>query len=221
MAARIQDVVKANMVVVGIRLLESPDELERFRRTIGTDVQIAGAGLVANIPAGTTEPGHMLALNRDRITLDLSPSRSTINRDYPLRQDLSRLAEVAWSALGNSAEVKLRPQVFGFNMEAIFDQDSNTPAFQYLSSRLFDVGSLGGDEWQFVGGSGRLIFEDKGRIWTFNLEPRFNDAGETRVFMGVNLHFGAHPLPDEQEIRGYLEDLWDNGHEFVNRLDDK
>ena len=59
MAVTIQDVVKAYLVMVGVRLLSKPEE---GLQTIGWyDVQIAGAGLIADIPAGITEPGHTFA----------------------------------------------------------------------------------------------------------------------------------------------------------------
>ncbi len=219
MAVTIQDVVKANLVMVGVRLLSKPEDFEGFKRSVGTDVQIAGAGLIADIPAGITEPGHTFALNRDRITLELSRSRSTISRDYPLRDDLRRLAEVAWQAIDNSSLAGAQPQAFGFNIEMIFDQDSQAPAFGYLSSRLFNVEPLGNEGWQFVGGAGRLIFDDSGRHWTISLEPRFNDKTESRVFLSANLHVGEQPLPDEVGIRTSLEKVWDNIHEFVQRLD--
>ena len=221
MAVEIQDVVKANLVLVGLRLLNSPEQIERFGKAIRSDVQIAGAGLVANIASGLTEPGLTLGLNRDRITLDLSQSRSTVNREYPSRGDLSRLAEVAWQAIDNT-DLTERPHLaFGFNIEMIFDQDSQPSAFGYLSAKLFDGQPLGNEGWNFVGGAGRLIFDDNGRSWTFNLEPRFNNPTESRVFLGGNLHFGRHPLPNETEIVGFLEEVWDKSHAFVERLDNK
>lgn len=219
MAVTVQDVVKANLVMVGVRLLGTPEDFEGFKRSVDTDVQIAGAGLIADVSAGMTEPGYTFALNRDRITLELSRSRSTISRDYPSREDLRRLAEVAWQAIYNSSLTGEQPQAFGFNLEMIFDQDSDVPAFGYLSSRLFNVESLGNEGWQFVGGAGRLIFDDGGQHWTISLEPRFNDNSETRVFLSANLHVGEQPLPDEVGIRESLEKVWDNIHEFVRRLD--
>ncbi len=219
MAVTIQDVVKANLVLVGVRLLGKPQEFEGFKQAVRTDVQIVGAGLIADIPAGITEPGHTFALNRDRITLELSRSRSTISRDYPSREDLRRLAEVAWQAIDNTPLAGAQPRAFGFNIEMIFDQGSETPAFEYLSSRLFNVKPLGNEGWQFVGGAGKLIFDDSGRHWTINLEPRFNDKTESRVFLSVNLHMGEQPLPDEVGIRTTLEEVWDNIHQFVQRLD--
>ena len=221
MAVTTPEVVKASLVLVGLRLLGTPKDLEGFKQAIGTDVQMIGAGLIANIPSGITEPGHTLALNRDRITLDLSQSRSTINRDYPLREDLHRLAKVAWQAIGNTSLARTQPRVIGFNIEMFFDQDSGIPAFEYLSKRLFDVGPLGNEGWQFVGGAGRLMFDDGGRQWTINLEPRFNDKTESRIFLSVNLHMGSQTLPDEVGIRAYLEELWDKVHDFVQRLDNR
>ena len=218
MAVKIQDVVRANLVLLGLRLINTPNELQAFKSAVSTDVQVAGASLVANIPTGVTEPGRVLTLNRDRITLDLSPSRAAINRDYPERRDLRRLAEVAWQAINTSSDASVQPQAFGFNIELIFDQDSGTNAFGYLSGRLFDVEHLGITGWQFVGGAGRLIFDDSGRRWTINLEPRFNDNNESRVFLGVNLHIGGQTLLDEAGIRLSLEEVWDNSRDFVRRL---
>ena len=50
MAVTIQDVVKAYLVMVGVRLLSKPEDFEGFKRSVGTDVQIAGAGLIADYP---------------------------------------------------------------------------------------------------------------------------------------------------------------------------
>ena len=220
MVATIQDVVKANVVLVGPLLLSTQEGFEDFRRAIGTDVQMTGVGLVTNIPTGITEPGRTLIISRDRIALELSRARSIISRDYPSREDLNRLAEVAGQAIGNTSFAE-QPRAVGFNIELIFDQDSETPAFGYLSRRLFDVGPLGSEGWQFIGGAGRLIFDDGGRRWTFNVEPRFSDETESRVFLSANLHKGGQLLPDEAGIRASLEEVWDEVHDFVHRLDNR
>ena len=224
MAIKVQDVVKANMVVVGLHLLSKPDELDVFKRPVSTDVQVAGTGIIANVSQGVTEQGRILTLDRDRITLELSPSRSTINRDYPVREDLPRLAEVAWQAIASSSMAGRQPRAFGFNIEMIFDQDSGTPAFEYLSRRLFGEQPLESQGWQFVGGAGSLIFDDGGRRWTLKLEPRFNDQTESRVFLGVNLHMAGQSLPDEVGFEASLEaslrEIWDKSLAVVQRLDE-
>ena len=221
MAITTTEVIKANLVLVGLRLLSGQEEFEAFRRAVGSDVQAAGTGLAMNIRTGLTEPMIGLALNRDRITIELSPDRSTINRDYPLREDLRRLAEVAGYAIDNTPEEEQQLQAFGFNMDMIFDQDSEELAFEYLSRRLFNAGPLGNEGWQLVGGAGKLIFDDGDRRWTISLEPRFNDATESRVLLTANLHRPEQRLPTEDEIRNSLEGLWDETHLFVQRLDER
>ena len=221
MAVTIEDIVKVNLVLVGLRLLSTPEDVEAFRRAIGTDVQLAGAGLATNIQSGITEPQFSLSLNKDRITLELSPSRSTISRDYPSRENLPRLAKIAGQAINNSSIADQQLLAFGVNIDLVFDQDPDIPAFAYLSRRLFDVEALGGEGWQFVGGAGKVIFGDGARRWTIALEPRFSDETESRVFLSANLHMAEQNLPTESEIEYSLNEIWDEVHEFVQRLDEK
>ena len=219
MAASVQDVVRANLVLVGCRLLGQSEELEGFRQAIKSDVQIVQAELIANIASGITEPGQTLAIKRDRITIELSPSRSTISREYPSRDDLPRLAEVASQAISYTSLHGSQPRAFGFNIDLVFEQDSGSTAFAYLSRQLFGAESLGNEDWKLAGAASRLIFNDNGRRWTINLEPRFNEERETRVFLSGNLHLAGQPLPNEGEIATYLEEAWDETHQFVSHLD--
>ena len=219
MAANIQDVVRANLVLVGCRLLGQPKEFEEFRQAVGTDVQVVQAELIANIASGITEPGQTLALKRDRITIELSQSRSIISREYPSCDDLPRLAEVSGQAISHTSLEGSQLRAFGFNIDMVVEQDSGATAFAYLSHRLFGAESLGNEDWQLVGAAGRLIFDDNGRRWTINLEPRFNEEHEKRVFLSGNLHLPDHPLPNEDEIVSYLEEAWDKTHQFVSHLD--
>ena len=221
MAVTPPEVIKANLVLVGLRLLGAPEQIESFKRAIGTDVQSSGVGMGVNMQTGVAEPGLALTLSRDRITLDLSASRSMIYRDYPSREDLPRLAEVVGHAIRSTLIVEQQLRAFGFNIELIFDQQSSDTAFEYLAKRLFDVGALGNEGWQFSGGAGRLVFSDGARRWTISLEPRFNDETESRVFLSVNLHRAEQVLPSEDETRDSLEATWDEVHKFVHRLDER
>ena len=221
MAVTTLEVVKTNLVLVGIRLLSAPEAIEAFRLAVGVDVQVAGAGLATNIQAGTTEPMLALTLNRDRIALELSPARSAISRDYPSREGLPRFAEVAGKAIDNTNLAGQQTQAYGFNIELVIDQDSGEPAFEYLSRRLFNADPLRNEGWQFVGGAGRLIFDDSGRRWTINLEPRFNSETESRVFLNTNLHINEQITPNEATIRASLEEVWDKMELFARRLHEK
>ena len=209
------------MVLIGLHLLNAPEQIEAFRLATGSDVQVAVAGLIANIQTGIPEPGLTLTLSRDRISLDVSPTRSAISRDYPSRDELGKLAEVAWKAIDNTSIEGQQLRAFGFNFDLIFHQCSSDSAIGYLSRRLFDVEPLGSAGWQFVGGAGRLIFDDSGRRWTIRLEPRFNADTESRVFLSTNVHMVNHELPTANEIRESLEEIWDEIHDFVKRLDER
>lgn len=219
MATTIQDVVSVNFVLVEFQLLRTPQDIEEFKNAVGVDVEVAGMGLFANIPTGRTEPGYALSLRRDRISLELSPPRSTIGMEYPTREGLARLANVAWQAIANTSIESDTPQAFGFNVEMVFNQDSGEPASRYLSDRLFSSQQLGSEGWELVGGSGKFIFNDGGIRWTFDVEPRFNDENESRVFLRVNLHKSENRLPDKEEIQSSLEKAWDEISGFVDRLD--
>ena len=216
MAAEIQDIIRANLVLAGLRLLNTPAELEAFKRAVKTDVQEVRHGPIV---LGTTEPVRVFALHRDRITLELSPSHSAINRDYPLREDLPRLAEVAWQAINNTSTEGQHLQAAGFNIDLVFEQDSEKTAFEYLSQRLFGVEPSTNEGWRFVGGAGRLIFDAGVRQWTISMEPRFNDANESRVFVNANLHIAAQVLPTEKEIEAPFKEIWRAIYDFVQWLD--
>ena len=216
---KVEDVVSVNIVMVGFPPFDMQEKFDAFRRAVGADLQIAGGGLIANPPPGVPEPSIQLTLNRDRITIDLAPSRSIINRDYPSREDLGRLSEVIGEFVSNSTYDGSNTQTFGINIRLIFDPESEISAFEYLSSRLFDVEPLGSTGWRFIGGAGKLIFDEDGRRWTISLEPRFNDYNESRVFLDSNLHVYGQPLPEKAGIGDLLEEVWDEVHKFVVRLD--
>ncbi len=219
MVATILDVVKIDVVLVGYRLLRTLEEVNDFRLAIETDVQIAGAGLVTNAPLGVTEPTYTLVLNRDRIALEISSLRSTISRDYPSREDIARLADVAGQAISSTSDSDYTPRAFGFNIELVFDQDDGISAFRYIGDRLFNI-DIWNDGWQISGGSGRMIFVDSNeKRWTVAIEPRFNDENSSRVFLSLNLHQDKQCVPAQEEMEDSLREIWDQAHKFVRWLD--
>ena len=219
MAATVQDVLKVNIVLVGVPLLRFSEEVDKFRNDVGTEMIVSGAGLRVSVPEGNAEPGVSIALNKDRISIDLSPSRTSLARDYPAQKDLVRMAEVSRLAIEASDTSDAKPRAFGYNIELVFDQTTDKPAIEYLSERLFrgDLAtSLG---WEPIGGSGRLFFRDGVSRWSLNLEPRFQDEQSGRVFLGANRHFEEPRLPEMHEILPALQDLWDQAHQFIQQLD--
>ena len=221
MAVEVQDVLKANIVLLGVELLTSgPEELDAFRDAVDTEVGIA-PNLVLGGPLPNIEASGTLTLNRDRIVVEISPSRSTIAREYPSFEDLGRLAEVAGYAIAETDLGDRRPRAFGYNIELVYDQDSGLPAVRYLADRLFAAEISSNEGWQLIGGAGRLVFEDEnGKPRNITIEPRFDDRAPTKISMILNVHENEQRLPAEDEIKNSLEETWRQAHEFVNRLDE-
>ncbi len=219
MPTEVQDVLKANIVFVGLGLLNTPVELNEFSAAVATDVVTLGTGLVVGLPSVAPEPGRQLSLHRDRILLDLTPNRAVIEREYPASGDLDRLAEVVESALNHTDLAGRLPAAFGYNVELIYNQTSGSPSLCYLGSKLFGKSELGANGWTLAGGAGTLVFDAAEGRWTVRVEPRFNDSETTRTFLSLNLHKTEGRLPDSNEIRQSFEDVWKQAHDFVGRLD--
>ncbi len=219
MAATVRDVLKVNIVLVGIGLLRQPQEVKEFQESVGTEMTTSTAGVVFGTAQAAPEPSVTHALNRDRITLELSPSRSTVNREYPLLEDLARMAEVAGLAISRTDIGESRPRAYGYNIELVFDQTSGKPAIEYLSDRLFRKDLAASMGWQPQGGAARLFFHDQESRWSLSLEPRFQDEGSGRVFVSANRHYENPRLPDGDEIQQALNTLWDQAHQFIQQLD--
>ena len=221
MPTEIQDVLKANIVLAGVSLLTEPTEQDAFISAVGTEISL-GMGIVFTGPAPATipEPGRTLSLDRDRINLNLSPSRSIIERNYPRCDDLDRLAEVAGYAFAHTDLKGKAPSAFGCNIELVYRQTSGVSANHYLAERPFTDKRIGNEGWELLGGTGRLLFEGDGALWTLALEPRANDPTQSRVFLSLNLHKSEQRLPSQDEVLISLQEIWRQAHHFVTRLDE-
>lgn len=221
MGASIQDVLKVNLVLVGVGLLNDTEELNAFRRAVDAELSFSVGGLTLDAQQNIPEPSGILTLHRDRINLERSLSRTTIGREYPSSpEDLNRLAEVAGQAIESTSLADQRARAFGYNIELVYDQDSGKSAFQYLAQRLFPADFSVNDGWGFIGGSGKLVFEDgERRYWGITIEPRFNAQDATRVFLNLNLHVNEQRLPRKSEVESHLHDVWRQARAFVELLD--
>lgn len=219
MAVEVQDVLKANLVLVGVGLLTKSEELDAFRNAVGTEVEMA-PNLFLGGPLPNIEASGTVTLSRDRTVVDVSPSRSTVAREYPSFEDLGRLADVAGYAIAKTGLGDQRLRAFGYNIELVYDQDSGLPAVRYLADRLFAPEISRNEGWRLVGGAGRLVFDEGGKPRNITVEPRLNDPSTTKIFMSLNVHENDQRLPDAGEIKKSLEETWGQAHEFVNRLDD-
>ena len=218
----VKDVLKANLVLVGVGLLGTATEFNRFSSEVDGEVIASGQSMSMDAQTNLAEPGRLFSLDRDRITLDLSRSRSTIARDYPREDDLGRLVEVAWCAINCSEGAGGRIRATGYNLELVFDQTSGEQASRYLARRLFGDGLRdAGLAWELVGGAGRMSYWDGQHQWNIGVEPRFNDPTTTRVFLTVNMHRDGFSPSSSEEIKASLGKIWRQGDNFIRLLDGK
>ncbi len=215
MAAKIEDILQVNLVLVGFSLVNTHEETQAFRREVGTEIATVEAGIGPEVMSRT----H--TLNRDRITVVSNPDRTTVAREYPDEEGTKRLASVAGAAVKvtNLSEQQLR--AFGYNLELVFESDPQERALQYLATRLFRADLLGNEEISLLGGSGKLFFHKHGYLWQAALEPRLNDLNTTRVFLGLNLHKeeADHTVLSEEEILGSLTLLTSEARNLVEKID--
>ena len=217
MALITEDVLQANLTLVGVRLVNTSDEREAFREGVGTEVVTTEAGLAGS--DDVLERTHNLS--RDRITVVGNPDRTVIVREYPEKSDLERLAQVAAMAIESTNIDEHGLRAFGYNIELICESDSKDLALRYLADHLFTPHILRDDKSRLTGGAGRLFYEKSGRRWQARLEPRFNDETTSKIFASLNLHNSGQDLafPTVDNISDSLTLVWDEVHDLLIRLD--
>ena len=217
MDPKIQDILSANVVFVGVHLINEPTGFDKFREAVGSEVVVEG-GIVTSLQGAVSEPGNLLRLAKDRILLECTSLRSSVKRDYPEHSDLDRLAIVANFAVNSTNIEKQKPRAFGFNIELVYDQSSAETALTYLASRIFSPTLTAGDDWQLNGGIGSLIFAKNSSRMTAKFEPRFSDVNTTKVFFSLNYHVSEPRVPKLDEIQELLCESWEEAKEFINRI---
>lgn len=221
MAVELLDVLKANLVLVGLNLLPTETETEAFRRAVGVEV-VERPALNSGADPIPVTTSRLLALDRERTFLDLSPARDVVVRNYPeSTEDFERIAEIATLAIEKTDVREVGETVLhGYNFDMVFSQDSDLPAPAYLASRLFGTLLPQRMGWTLEGGIASLVFRDtNGRQWTFSPQPRAFDPSWTRLFLGLNLQVEAQPLPSRDEILQVLLDCREQAIRLMSTLD--
>ena len=163
MAVEFQDILKVNLVLAGLGLLNTPEEVEKFRRGAETEVlmpPVPGFGIGTGMP--TPESHQVLTLNRERISCwrHLN-SRLSSSVNYPVVQDFERFAQVAALAIKTTDLDNRALTAYGYNMDLVFDQNSTSPTAAYLAGRLFSAGLSEKLGWSLEGGAAKLTFIER------------------------------------------------------------
>ena len=227
MSLQIEEILKLNLVLVGVQLLSSSEEVTAFNALVGSEVletvaqgievNFGPSGLSASVPQSPAP--RTLSLERDRIVLDLNPGRSTITRNYPDEESIRRLSEIADFATAQFNSQVQELHAFGFNIEAVYGLTSGENAIQFLASRIFVPCLFQRSGFQLKGGSPRLSLERDGRLWNFTIEPRFGDPDGSKIFISVNLHVEENTMPSESHVKDFLQEVWDQAHAIVGEFE--
>ena len=147
--------------------------------------------------------------------------RTVIEQDYPVGDDLERLAGVVGYAIECTNPDRVALTAFGVNLQMSFASDSGLFGQRYIAERLYGGRILGDKTWTLFGGTGRVFYESEdGTIWNFNLEPRGNDPTNQRVYLGVNMHMSEPTDLGGDVILTNLREVWKQTQCFAVRLDE-
>ena len=214
MAIEIKDYISASLVLVGGKLLSTDHEAQSFGNAVDSEIVLATPfGGQESLPHPV--PIRQLKINRDRISIDVTSTSSSIKQEFP-SGDLSALAHISAMAIDHTTTPS-DVTAHGYNVELVYDQTSSRSSFSYIADRILgDFPSPLG--WTVVGGSSQLRFHDRDeRVWHVVLEPRFKADDTTKVFFSLNLHVvGA---PKSSDIRSSLQLTMDMASLFVRTLD--
>ena len=222
-----QEVLKLNMVLLGASLLAEPEEQLCFVTCVATEIGSEALVSDPNIPVPpgfgieADEAAKLLTLLKDRIALHSFSARTIIEQDYPVIDDLERLADVVGFAIECTNPDRRALTAFGVNLQMSFASDSGRHSQRYIAERLYGGRILGDKTWTLFGGTGRVLYESEdGAVWNFTLEPRGNDPTNQRVYLGANMHMSGPIDLTGGVILTALREVWKQTQCFAVRLDE-
>ncbi|MDE2837603.1 MAG: hypothetical protein OXL97_08880 [Chloroflexota bacterium] len=221
MPIEFQDVLKINIVLVGMHLLNEQHQRSAFATAVGEEVEPEPifSGPIFPLPLPGVEAGLAMQLRKDRIRIDSLPSRTVIEQEYPTHDSLERLTEVAAHAIGLTDLGDQTMTAFGLNIEQVYRHPGEKPTEMYLAEKLFPHQQLFFKELVLTAGAGRFTYEGDDNKWNFVVEPRANDATNRKVFMSLNLHRDQQQVPNREEILDLFQQVWNRSRELATRLD--
>ncbi len=209
MSIEVTDCLSASVVVVGVGLLGSEQELKSFSDSIPTEI------VVENRLGPEGSLGRRLQFNKDRILIEITPQRSSIRQEYP-SDDLSILAGVAGNAIKHTTNVQ-DIRAHGYNVDLVYAQNSAISASSYIAKRMFSTFPKN-EAWKVIGGHAGLRFQSNdGRMWIADIEPRFRQDDTNKIYFRLNLHVQGRP--DTDTIHDLLRRTRHEAEGFVARLD--
>ena len=223
MEIELDDILKVNIVLLGIQILSTPEQRQAFRESVETEViegPQGGIGVTIGISPGGVVPETApmplppLVLNRERITLLGVPGRSDIIKDFPSDdQDITRLTNIAQRAI-ECSDLREQPlQAYGFNLDAVYNLSVSAGSF--LSQHILQPGLFEDSGYRVVGGASNLQLMKDSHMWNIRIEPRLGNFETKKVFVSFNLHRDSQAIPTEAELHNSLSEVWTQAKETM------
>ena len=214
MTIALEDVLEANIVLAGARLLQEPHQRDQFARRVGADVEIASMPADAPSALSGLAPANILPtadlavlLQKERVSVQVS-SNTTVRQHYARYDGLERLANIAYLAIECSEAIEFPLQAYGCNINAVFTQDEHNSSQAFIAASLFSSKLATLDNWPLTGGGAQLVYQSGSHTLTFRVEPRVNDVLGQRVFLNLNQHVDAEFMPSKELIWTNLQLAW-------------
>lgn len=223
MGAIVPDILSASIVFAGADLMNKPNSRENLANAVNAGILTEEVGIPIPSGAGAPPSVRRYTLQRDRISVEASAVRTSVQKDFPSNppaQDFERLAQVTISVFDNTDFSEQSVSAYGYNIVMEYDPGWSNPAIEYLGRHVFSPDLFARGDWRQTGGYGSLMFEEpSGRRWTFVMEPRPRDDHESRkLYMTVNLHISRSDLPGMESITSALNESLDRSVFLVNQL---
>ena len=222
---KMQEVLKFNLVLVGIKLLEGEREFRRFQSAVGKEVSRPGGDLTIEI-AGSALPGiaggalpipnlsQNLRIGSEQVSIDLALDRTTFTREYPALEDIDRFVEIIVAAVQSSSTVGRSVRAFGYNLEAVVGLSPPETAAQFMTEHVVAGHSLSASGYEINNASVGMSCIRNGKLWNIKIEPRQDNPNA--LFMALNFHHTENRIPSKRDIVEALNEIWNQIDIVVN-----
>lgn len=210
------ETIEYSLVLVGVNLLTTRDELVDFFTKMDTEMTMS-------VDSETNPNQREIQIPKDQIKIitTLADPRTNIHMGYPdSKQKVDRFAEIAFLSISCSRDLS-QLRALGYNVSLAYGQNSSPSAHEYLS-RLFNQPIH--PRWNLHGGSCTLEFRESDRSEdrevNLVLEPRGKDRTAIKVYANLNFHRGGTcELPTREEIKSNVERAENAVSEIIHLID--
>ena len=220
-----QEVLKFNLVLVGIKLLEDEAAFRKFQHAVGKEVSRQGGDMTVEI-AGSALPGiagsalpipnlsQNLRIGSEQVSIDLVLDRATFTREYPALEDIDRFVEIIVAAVQCSSTSGRSVRAFGYNLEAVVGISPPANAAQFMTDHVVAGHSLSASGYEINSATVRMSCIRNGKLWNIRIEPRQDNPNA--LLIALNFHHAENRIPSKRDIVEALNEIWNQVDIVVN-----